>query len=172
MLDPLSRGAIVALSTLFVAGMLALAPLGVRGSGEETPLPLGVPADAAAASNFVGSVAIRRDPFAEPAVATVSAAVAPARLPIGSQVRPLPSNLESDTIPTLPGGAVEVLAGIPRVTAIVTGTHPYAMLDTGGIHEIKGIGDRVGGIAIVSIDMAGVRLQNGERYAVDPGVGL
>ena len=80
----------------------------------------------------------------------------------------LPGNLPDGMIPSLPQDAQQQAA---RVTAIVTGSHPYAMLDMAGDHEIKGIGDRVDGRPIVAIDFDGVTLQGGERLSVATGDG-
>ena len=68
----------------------------------------------------------------------------------------------------MPGTSPNSSDAAPRVSAIVTGAHPYAMLETGGMHLIKGVGDRIDGFAIISIEFDGVRLQNGQRLTVDP----
>jgi hypothetical protein len=168
MLDPFSRGAIVALSALCVVGILALAPVGVRSSIEDVhvqPPPLAV----TAADRTGPVVAIQRDPFTEP-IASVAPASAEVARASGGQgaLGPLPSNLSSDTIPAVPGTSPNSSDAAPRVSAIVTGAHPYAMLETGGMHLIKGVGDRIDGFAIISIEFDGVRLQNGQRLTVDP----
>jgi hypothetical protein len=191
MLDPFSRGAILALTALCAAGAAELAPTPARGFFDQAG-PQGVPRSAVAlAAETVAIVPVLRDPFAEPK--PQNAALAPAATPTTAlaptlvdaptttnapvrrgTIETLPSNLTSDTIPTLPGAPPEPAeplvtgAGSARITAIVTGAHPFAMVESGGNHEIKGIGDRLGGIPIVAIDIDGIRLQNGGRVSVDP----
>jgi hypothetical protein len=184
MLDQFNRGAIVALTALCVAGAAELAPTAARGFLDEAG-PRGVPRPVVAlAADTVGIVPLLRDPFAEPRPRNVSlaSAVTPttvlaptitdAPAPRGT-IETLPSNLASDTIPTLPGAPADSAGSLgpgtgARITAIVTGAHPFAMVENGGDHEIKGIGDRLGGSPIVAIDIDGIRLQNGGRLGVDP----
>jgi hypothetical protein len=186
MLDPFNR-ALVALAALCVLGAVALAPSPARSFfSEAVPPPLQFPN--AHRTEAAAILRIRRDPFAEPASKPVVSAIAPA--PVAEQPSlsvgaggPLPSNLQSETIPGLPGGSpdsgpssapkVSLQPGTDvRITAVVTGAHPFAMVESGGKHEIKGIGDRVGGIPIVAIDIDGLRLQNGGRLTVDPAAHL
>ncbi len=177
MLDPVSRTAIVGLSALCVAGMLALAPVGARGFGA-SPVPGRAAALAPPLANVV-AIPNRRDPFAEP-----QASAAPAAPPIaapllrasphdeGDALEPLPGNVPDAVIPQVPGSAPDVQRGTSRVTALVTGPHPYALIETAGGHIIAGIGDRVDGSVITAIDLDGVRLQNGARLTVAHGEGL
>ncbi len=162
-----SRGGMVVLAALSIAGGIGLAPGPAQRSFAQTPRAPHLPV-VQSAEVPLDTVAVRRDPFAEPTAPAVLSATAPARTPPGESIEPLPSNLAHDTIPALPGAAPDPAGNGPRVSAIVTGPHPYAMLDTGGVHEIKGLGDRVGGIPIVAIDLDGVRLRDGERLPVDP----
>jgi hypothetical protein len=161
-----SRGTIVVLA-LSIAGAIGLAPHPTQRSLAQAPRTAHVRV-AGRAEVLLDAVAVRRDPFTEPTAPAVLSATVPARTPPGETIEPLPSNLVNDTIPALPGAAADPAASGPRVSAIVTGPHPYAMLDTGGVHEIRGLGDRVGGIPIVAIDLNGVRLRDGERLMVDP----
>ncbi len=180
MLDPFSRGAMLALP-LCVAALIALAPVRARSSIEErAPAVLSLPLPAASDPDEI--VAITRDPFAEPAASPVAATL-PASSAVGEAslradaVGALPSNLASDPIPAIPGsgratgaaigGGAATLAGDPRITAIVTGAHPFALVETAGVHEIKGLGDQIAGQPIVGIDLDGIRLQNGARLSVD-----
>jgi hypothetical protein len=166
MLDPFSRGAIVALLALCAAGAFVLAPVRVRSSIETAQQRALASVVTATPSGTDTIVAIQRDPFAEPVTGQMTAVLARAPGMPHGPIGALPSNLSSDTIPSMPGGEPIPAFEAPRITAIVTGAHPYVMLDTGGVHEIKGIGDRVHGIAIVSIDIDGIRLQSGERLTV------
>ncbi|MGD0473589.1 MAG: hypothetical protein ABSB70_10255 [Candidatus Velthaea sp.] len=174
MFDLSSRSAIAMLSALGAAAAIGLTPsppqrLLVATAGPPLPRVLQSVADP------VAPVLVVRDPFAEPTPPAVLAATLPVRLPhrqfgpqLSETVEPLPNNLASDTIPALPDSAPDPDPAAPRVSALVTGPHPYAMLDTGGIHEIKGLGDRVGGVTIVSIGLDGVRLRDGKLLGVDP----
>jgi hypothetical protein len=168
MLDFLSRGAVVVFSAACVAGAIAFAAApaprpSAKQQSQAPPLVARITADA------IAMVPIRRDPFAEPEPPAPLVAAVPARTLAGSNVEPLPSNLASDTIPELPGTPPGATASLAHVTAVVTGPHPYALLDSGGVHEIKGLGDRVGSAAIAAINFDGVRLNDGERLLVDPG---
>lgn len=178
MLDPFSRGAVVALTTLCFASLIALTPIRARSfvaENERQPAPPGPRAPL----DTLAIVPVARDPFDEPVghdamVPATSVSRSPLRRAMGA----LPSNLRSDTIPGMPGSVSDSgapsepasagsAATMSRVTAIVTGAHPYAMIETNGDHEIKGIGDRVGGVAIVAIGLDGLRLQNGQRLTVE-----
>jgi len=171
MFDFISRGAVVALSALSVAGAIRLAPGPAQNAGGETavrpPPPIQVPGER------IALVAVRRDPFAEPVPPSPLPATPPApRTLVSEKMETLPGNLANDTIPAVPGSAADPVASGPRVTAVVTGPHPYAMIETGGVHEIKGLGDSVGGVTIVAIAIDGVRLRDGRRLAVDPAARL
>jgi hypothetical protein len=169
MFDFLTRGAVVVLSALSVAGAIGLAPGPLQSPGAEAALrPL--PPLVGLADDRIAPVTVGRDPFAEPAPprAVPAASQAAPTPPVSGTTETLPSNLPNDTIPVLPGSPPDPVAGGPRVTAVVTGPHPYAMLETAGDHEIKGLGDRVGGVGIVAIDIDGVRLGDGRRLPVDP----
>ncbi len=184
MLDPLSRGAIVAMSVVCISGAVALTPLRARSSNDPSVRHQLVPA--LLVSTAIPELTIRRDPFAgEPSntaaagstpspatpVSTAPTALAASQaLPVlpGGDVGPLPGNLTNSTIPALPG-APPAVAITPRVTAIVTGAHPYAMFDSAGSHQIKGVGDRVNGTPITAIDIDGVTLRGGARLRVTAG---
>ena len=183
MLDPYSRGAIVVMCALCVAGAIAFAPLRARSSSDpgvpQRTASVGMPLIAAAERD----IDVRRDPFAAEPTPHPTASVMPTSPNVQLGTLPhadatLPSNLAQSIVPAMPGDAVPSpsapssgagTAGAPRVTAIVTGAHPFAMLDSGGNHQIKGIGDRVNGTPIVAIDITGVTLQGGVRLTVTPG---
>jgi hypothetical protein len=182
MLDSYSRAAIVALTALCAAGAFALAPIGARSSIEPTP-PRLASIDMPIALEPSNPATITRDPFSEP-LAHPAPTLAPAYTPTSAQIgtlgvaasagpvgETLPSNLANDTIPAIPGTPDASVAGA-RVTAIVTGARPFAMIELGGVHQIKGIGDHIGGQTIVAISIDGVRLSNGDRLAVDAAAQL
>jgi hypothetical protein len=166
MLDPFSRGTMVALSALCVAGTIGLATQSARSSIQPraAQLAFGPIPDAPQPAGEI----VRRDPFAEPAPAVAHAVPAPLSVSgDAGAVDSLPSNLAHDTIPAVPGLEPGMSAPQTRVTAIVTGAHPYAMLEAAGAHTIKGLGDRLDGVAITGIDIDGVALANGQRLRVD-----
>jgi hypothetical protein len=159
-LDPFSRGAIVGLAVLCVAVTAAVAPIRARSSGAELAPPPALPS---AGAQAVALVRVARDPFAQPATPpaqTISTSGVP------EAIQPLPGNVSDDAIPALPG-APQPGAETSRVTAVVTGAHPYAMVEKAGVHEIKGIGDLVDAQPIIAIDIDGVRLKNGQRFTID-----
>lgn len=181
MLDPFSRGTMLVLSALSIAGAIGLATQSARSSGEPHVPQFGLTAAFPAPRSARESVL--RDPFAEPArtVAAVSAASPNVRaasndgaldgrsvaLRADDDLTALPGNLPNETIPALPGAPSESGTQTARVTAVVTGPHPYAMLERAGVHIIKGLGDRFDGVAITAIDISGVVLANGQRLRVD-----
>jgi hypothetical protein len=61
------------------------------------------------------------------------------------------------------------MAAPPRVTAVVTGTHPFALLEEGVTTRLATIGDRIDGAAIVAITAAGVRLADGTLLTISKG---
>jgi hypothetical protein len=176
MLDTASRTAIVGIAAFSLVGAFALVPARARGA-----VDLSSPQQVAfvAAPQFDPppiAIEIERDPFesGKPAAIPTPESGAPASTLASASslanrdIGPLPSNLPASIIPAVPGdpGATSQST---RVTAIVTGAHPYAMLETAGDHVIKGIGDRVGGKPIVAIDIRGVSLAGGERLSVVAG---
>ncbi len=166
MLDLYSRGLIVALAAACIASACALTPSRARGSNDPR---LSEPSEArtiAAAGPALLSVI--RDPFAEPPPRTLLPALPAEHVQRPEDVTPLPSNLSADAIPAVPGSVADTARNGPQVTAVVTGARPYAMIESSGVSEIKGIGDAVGSSAISSIDLTGVTLRNGDRLAVAP----
>jgi hypothetical protein len=55
-----------------------------------------------------------------------------------------------------------------RVTAIVTGQTPSAIVDVGGVPQAVGIGDRVAGARITAIDATAIELDNGTHLQLAP----
>ncbi len=53
-----------------------------------------------------------------------------------------------------------------RVTAIITGAHPSALVDENGTARIITVGDTFAGARVTRIDVRGVRLGNGFTLAV------
>jgi hypothetical protein len=55
-----------------------------------------------------------------------------------------------------------------RVTAVVTGAHPFALVDEAGTTRLVTVGDRLAGEAIAAITAGGVRLAHGSVLPVAP----
>jgi hypothetical protein len=105
-------------------------------------------------------VAPRRDPFAGAPVAEAGGDAATPREPaarmpsVPAAIGPLPPNAGA-------GGGPFPLAPPLRVTAIMTGAHPFALVDEGGTTRILTTGDEFGGAVIAAIRFDGVHLASG-----------
>jgi hypothetical protein len=155
-LDRRSRAAIAGGGLLAFA--VAFASMPILAGGHEAvvaPTPRGPVATAPPTPQAV--VAPQRDPFAggPPDAKTASrpsqaAVPVPPLPPIPATIGPLPAN---------DGAAGEPpLQTTPRVTALVAGAHPYALVDENGRTRIVAPGDRLGGDRVVAIDVTGVHL--------------
>jgi hypothetical protein len=165
-LAPRNRAALSALALAAFAGAFIATPLAARSSDVEhaatappaTPLP---------EPSVVAIIVPRRDPFAggvpEPrAAATPNASAALAAVPsIPAALGVLPPNAGAN-------GIVLPFSSAARVTAIVTGPHPFALVDEGGATRVVGTGERIAGEAIAAIGIDGVRLANGTTLRVAP----
>jgi hypothetical protein len=111
----------------------------------------------------------RRDPFAggdAPAARRGTAPPqAPPTMPALQPLPPIPAALRA--LPPnagAPDGAFPFATG-PRTTAtvsaVITGPHPFALVDDGGTTRMLTIGDRIAGEQVVAIDATGVRLSSG-----------
>jgi len=85
-----------------------------------------------------------------------------------------PSEPHTERPPTAPTGAISrvalaPIADRPAVSAIVVGAHPFALLEDGGVSQLRTLGDRVGTHRIVAITLAGVRLDDGSLIALASG---
>jgi hypothetical protein len=65
--------------------------------------------------------------------------------------------------------ALAPIADLPAVSALVVGAHPFALLEDGGVSQLRTLGDRVGNHRIVAITLAGVRLDDGSFIALASG---
>jgi hypothetical protein len=158
---PLHRSSRVALGTAALAAFSAAyltTPIVARsqsGSLDHAP----VRASAAPEPRTV-IVAPRRDPFAGAPIAEVGASAAgpsePApRMPsVPAAIGPLPPNAGA-------GSGPFPLAAPLRVTAVMTGAHPFALVDEGGTTRIVTTGDEFGGAVIAAIRFDGVHLASG-----------
>jgi hypothetical protein len=142
-----------------------------------------------------GTVAEPQAPFASPVVRTALADVPPRRDPFagGDTLAPRSNMPEAHVpiampaIPAFPqipaalralppnagaGDGAFPFASGPRtaaiVTAVITGPHPFALVDEGGTTRVLTVGDRISGDAIAAIGAAGVRLSDGTTLAIAP----
>jgi hypothetical protein len=164
-LGPRSRSALGALALVAVAGAFVATPLAARSSAVDAAAAGTTMAAPTAEARSVAVILPRRDPFAgglptEHAAATPSAAGALSALP------PLPAAL--GVLPPNAGalGAVSPFVSTARVTAIVTGPHPFALVDEGGSTRVVATGERIGTETIAAIGAAGVRLANGRTLRI------
>jgi hypothetical protein len=105
----------------------------------------------------------RRDPFAGARIAeTTDSSPAPgipresaARMPsVPAAIGPLPPNAGA-------AGGPFPIAPAMRVTAVMTGAHPFALVDDGGTTRIVTTGDEIAGAVIAAIRIDGVHLASG-----------
>jgi hypothetical protein len=92
----------------------------------------------------------------------IPAALGPLPPNTGALNGPLPSN------PGAPNGTLPLAAQTARVTAVVTGAHPFALVEDAGATRLVTVGDRIAGDAIAAITAGGVRLANGSVLAIAP----
>lgn len=162
-----SRAAIVAAALACFSGAFALAPITARSAGNSPfavndrtlPEPLSVQA--------VAVIAPHRDPFASAPDADAPPLQMTSLVPrIPATIGGLPSNL-TGMIPLIPGSPNLVSrAETTRVSAVVTGAHPYALVVENNETILKAIGDTIDGSRITGITMDGVRLEGGNLRRV------
>lgn len=165
----LAAGAFAAFGAAFVTS-----PIVARGAaGAVTDAtPRAAPRSVSTAS---ADVVPRRDPFSggdapqtHAAGMPPQAAVAMPPLPplphAPAALRALPANAGADGAPF--PFATSPQHGAPVVTAVITGRHPYALVDEAGTTRVLTIGDAVDGDAITAIGVDGVRLSRGTLLAV------
>lgn len=91
-------------------------------------------------------------------------------MPLPSTLRPLPPNAGAgDAAPPFAMPAPAPAQRPPaRVTAVITGTHPFALIDEGGTTRLVTLGDRIGEDAVTAISGTGIRLANGRTLPLAP----
>jgi hypothetical protein len=156
-IDRRTRAAVACAALMTFAGALRVAP--TTAHDETAPTRQAVPPQATPKPERVTAVLPRRDPFAggpSPAGASATpAAVVQATLPaIPAVLSALPPNAGA-------GGASFPFAPAEHVSAVVTGSHPFALIDDGSTTRLVSPGDRFDGERIVAIDGAGVHLETG-----------
>jgi hypothetical protein len=152
-LDARSRAALVGAALLAFAAAVTRDPIAARSApptlvrAPHVPLPSPPP--------FV-AVLPHRDPFDGEPQPIGTPHGTPAAMPaIPATIGLLP-----------PNAAVAGGTPAPRVTAIVSGAHPYALVETTGRTRVVTIGERVAGASIVAIGIDGVRLSDGKTLTI------
>jgi hypothetical protein len=160
-LHPVSRAVLALAGIIALAAAFAGAPLVARGGARAVPLlstraadPPIAPPDAATVPN--------RDPFEGGDDERRATGAARASLP------PVPSiPLALPALPPNAGAAGEFAAGGPRLAAVATGSHPYALVTDGASIRIVSIGVPLGNSVVTAIDGGGLRLADGTRLMFD-----
>jgi len=182
-----SRAAFALAAFAAFAGAYVTTPIAARSAAGTSPVVAPLPTPAPEPSRFA-VVLPRRDPFGgapdtfvagRAPRAALSAASADLQSPYGPPsnvpndatwphgLAPLPPNAGAAAMPPpLAPVAAQSLAPAAqplsaRVTALVTGAHPYALLDDSGATRLVTLGDRIGGTTIAAISASGVRLADG-----------
>jgi hypothetical protein len=138
---------LVSRAVLALAGIIALAaafagaPLVARGGARAVPL-----------------LATRA---ADPPIAPPDGATRASLPPVPSIPLALPA------LPPNAGAAGEFAAGGPRLAAVATGSHPYALVTDGASIRIVSIGAPLGNSVVTAIDGGGLRLADGTRLMFD-----
>jgi hypothetical protein len=177
-LDRRSRTAFALAAFAAFAGAYVTTPIAARSAAGTTPTVAPLPAPVPEPSRFA-VVLPRRDPFAG-ALDTAAAGSArsdDARLSMPSNgpndatwphgLAPLPPNAGAAAMaPPFATVAAQSLAPAAqplsaRATALITGAHPYALLDDAGTTRLVTLGDRIGGTTIAAIFASGIRLADG-----------
>jgi len=167
------------------AGSFVTTPFAARGAADLAGAELHPARSATPAALTV--VLPRRDPFAGAAlpapsterVSSLSAMPGNTRMPALPALPAFPAPAAGAAIPaTL--GPLPANAGAPdppfatspnagvRVTAVVTGAHPYALVDDARTARLVTLGDRIGDDAVVGIAADGVRLRRGGTLPLSP----
>jgi hypothetical protein len=103
-------------------------------------------------------------PFAAPPMPAVAGTTIPAGL------APLPPNPGAFGTPLSNAGVAPApqIGGSVRVTAVITGAHPYALIDDAETARLVTIGDHIGEDIVAAITADGVQLVNGRTLRLSP----
>jgi hypothetical protein len=147
---------------LAFAGAFAGDPLGARGAQSLVARPS---PSATGRNGVVPVVMPRRDPFAGgPAPArtnTVRPDLSTPRTPaLPPPFAPLPPNAGAG------GGPFPVRAAHAVVRAVVTGAHPFALVESEGETRLVTLGDTVDGASVTAIAADGIHLANDHTIGV------
>jgi hypothetical protein len=166
---PIARRSRVTLGCMAVvafAGALRVAPTTAQ---IRDPLPT-APATSAPNVARIAVVFPRRDPFAGgfavvspvgPRKSNETEASVASIPPIPAILAPLPPNAGASMSPL---GTTST----ERVSAVVTGSHPFALLEDGPTALLLSIGDDHDGRRISAIDQSGVHLNDGTLLKLSP----
>ena len=193
-----SRAILAGISFAAFAGAFVTTPIVVRGAAGSSPVMTPVVDPVAGSNRAAVVLPQRDPftGDAPRAIATAFANTSAAATPAVPPVPPLPAipgvassspagpgiaitgAVSGGTIPRalgpLPPNAGAMNAQLPfvaqtaRVTAVVTGAHPFALVEDAGTTRLVTVGDRIAGELIAAIDGRGVRLANGRLLAVAP----
>lgn len=188
--NPLNRAVLAGAAFASFAGSFVTTPLTARGDTRTVvgsfaaPRPFATPAGFAAIlprrDPFAGDPPPRRNdgarasaiPISAPPFPASSSTAANAAIPAG--LAPLPPNAGATGTPLsiAHAGAPAASAAQPsetvRVTAIVTGAHPYALVDDGPTARLVTVGDRIGDDTVAAISAGGIRLAHGATVPLAP----
>ena len=157
-LNPVSRALLALAGIIALAAAFAGTPLVARGGARVVPLIAAPVPDPPRAPAYAATVP-DRDPFAGGDDESTATPSARASLP------PIPP------IPALPPNAgaagVAFVAPGPRLAAVATGSHPYALVADGDSIRIVSVGEPLASSVVTSIDAAGLRLADGTRLTLD-----
>jgi hypothetical protein len=147
------------------AGAFVLVPLrATETAGPQAATALPSPA---ILQEHVAAVIPRRDPFAGDATPSTPGPTSSATLPPPPPLPPIPARI--GPLPPNAGafGDEPSLSGT-RVTAIVSGTRPYAVVEELGRGRLVTVGDVVDRDRVIAIDVAGIHLAHGSTLAITP----
>ena len=160
-LDAVSRAVLAAAALAAFGAAFVTTPMTARGDAgilaDPTPSITSLPRRTA-----LDEVVPRRDPFAggDPPAARSSAAPPFPHVP--AALLPLPPNAgaKDTAFPFLPGARTAA-----TVTAVITGPHPFALVDDAGTTRMLTVGDRIAAESILAINVDGVLLSGGTTLA-------
>ena len=173
-LGPCSRGACAGAALAAFAAAFAAAPLVARGSARTAAIPA-APSPSPPPAPFA-IVLPRRDPFAggvpplRRAVQALGNASAPAaRTAYAAPGFALPFAVPGSPGLLVPGAPLSAPSQPgPRVTAVVTGAHPSALVEEGAGTRVVTVGDALAGDRVRAIAVDGVRLEHGALLPLGP----
>ncbi len=163
-IDPRTRSVLAGAALIAYAGAFRAGPTTAHDAIAAAPVARSTSPEPV--TDSPADVVPRRDPFAggPPAAAGGQAPPTVAHValpPIPPALRALPPNAGAGE--AFPFGSPE------RVTAIVTGGRPFALIDDGSTTRLVGSGDLVDGERVVAIDVRGVHLDGGTTLSVANG---
>jgi hypothetical protein len=189
-----SRAVLAGAAFAAFAGSFVTTPFDARGAAgvaihdAASPAASPTPAEFAAVlprrDPFAGDPPARHHesamPFAAPPMPFAAAPPAVAAMAIPAALAPLPPNPGALGTPLSTAGVAPgslavgspapslQVSGSVRVTAVITGTHPYALLDDAQTARLVTIGDRVGNDEVAAITADGVRFADGRTLRLSP----